>query len=380
MVSKVALITEIISPYRIPVFNALSQYPGIDLTVLFCAETERKRAWEIPKEQMHFKYEVLPRILHRYQHPHGESEAYLNPSILHRLHHLNPDVIITGGYHQPTYWLAFSYARIFRKRILLWTESTSGDLRHSHPLKETIKRVLIRSYIGYIVPGSPQKEYLTKFGINSSLIWTAPNAVDVEYFATHSALTASDYVQLQQSLDIDVPVVLFVGRLVQSKGLSTLLQALHKVQRDIRVNLLVVGSGPEEAWFRHLAHELSVSTHFVGFAQAHDLARYYGLADILCFPSLADPWGLVINEAQACGLPVIASTAAGATLDLVIPGWNGLVHAPGNVDELAARLVHLLQDSSLRMIMGEHARQMSQRYTPSICAAGIAQAALHVQP
>jgi glycosyltransferase involved in cell wall biosynthesis len=106
------------------------------------------------------------------------------------------------------------------------------------------------------------------------------------------------------------------------------------------------------------------------------LAAYYALADVFVFPTHTDPWGLVVNEAMACGLPVISSGAAGCAADLVESGWNGRVVSPGDVEQLAAAMAELAGDNELRSLMGQRSRERIELYSPEACAAGMASAML----
>jgi len=113
-----------------------------------------------------------------------------------------------------------------------------------------------------------------------------------------------------------------------------------------------------------------------GFAQRERLAAYYGLADALVFPTHGDAWGLVVNEAMACGLPVICSDAAGCVEDLVQGCGNGRVVPAHDVAQLSAAMAEVAEDDELRLRMGERSRERIRSYSPEICAAGIAQAIL----
>jgi glycosyltransferase involved in cell wall biosynthesis len=106
------------------------------------------------------------------------------------------------------------------------------------------------------------------------------------------------------------------------------------------------------------------------------LAVYYGLADVFLFPTHTDPWGLVVNEAMACKLPVIISDAAGCAEDLVQDGWNGYRFTSGNLSQLATLMENMADDQQSRHEMGEHSYERIQQYSPEICANGIAVAAL----
>jgi glycosyltransferase involved in cell wall biosynthesis len=170
---------------------------------------------------------------------------------------------------------------------------------------------------------------------------------------------------------------LYAGRLVREKGIFDLLHAYGALQPELResVGLVFVGDGPERsALLEHAAATNPGSIQIVGFAQREELAAYYALADIFVFPTHTDPWGLVVNEAMACGLPVIASQATGCVVDLVAHGRNGRIVSVGNVQELAAAMADLAVDAGLCALMGRRSRERIEQYSPEAWAAGVANA------
>jgi glycosyltransferase involved in cell wall biosynthesis len=115
---------------------------------------------------------------------------------------------------------------------------------------------------------------------------------------------------------------------------------------------------------------------FIGFAQRDELAGYYALAETFVFPTHSDPWGLVVNEAMACSLPIICSSAAGCAEDLVTHDWNGRLVPAHEVARLASAMLDLARDEKMRLKMGTRSRQRIDQYSPQICADGLAAAAL----
>jgi len=107
--------------------------------------------------------------------------------------------------------------------------------------------------------------------------------------------------------------------------------------------------------------------------QRDDLAKYYGLADCLVFPTHSDPWGLVVNEAMACGVPVICGQSAGCAADLVKA--NGRLIDSRSVEQLAHAMEELAGDEDLRREMSRQSLKIIQNYSPELCAAGIAESA-----
>jgi len=220
---------------------------------------------------------------------------------------------------------------------------------------------------------------LRNYGTAEEDIFTAPNAVDTEQFAQRAAATRRDVVGHRESLRLPKRFFLFVGRLVPEKGVFDLLNAYGKLAPELRreVGLVFVGEGEARTELvRRAIPVVPGCVQCAGFIHREQLASYYALADAFVFPSHSDPWGLVVNEAMACGLPVIASDAAGCTADLVRENWNGRVVRGGEVAELASALEDLARDSAQRSLMGSRSRERIARFSPEACAAGIANAVL----
>lgn len=131
------------------------------------------------------------------------------------------------------------------------------------------------------------------------------------------------------------------------------------------IGLVLLGDGPEKEKYEKFIRVNNLkNVFFEGFVQQDALPEYYICADIFVLPSLSDPWGLVVNEAMAFGLPIISTDAAGVTYDLVKNGVNGFVVKAGNSDELYDALKKLCEHSELRQRMGEQSLEIIQDYTP----------------
>jgi len=138
-----------------------------------------------------------------------------------------------------------------------------------------------------------------------------------------------------------------------------------------------VGDGPSRAEISRRAAAIKCGlVRIAGFAQRERLASYYALAETFVFPTHTDPWGLVVNEAAACGLPIIASDAAGCVPDLLEDHWNGRVAPAHEIAQLAMAMQELAGDAQLRAVMGQRSRDRVHHYSPQACAAGIAEGVL----
>lgn len=366
---RLVIITEIIAPYRIPGLNVLARQDGIDLHVIFLAETDpTQRQWPIYRREIRFSYEVLPGWMRRF----GRHYCLLNWGMGAALQRARPDVILCGGYNYPASWTAMRWARQNRIPFLLWTESTARDFRSQWT--QSLKARFVSQCDGFVVPGISSREYLRRFGVRENRVFTAPNAVDTQFFSQRLNTTTTHC----RTSGLPQRFFLFVGRLVPEKGILDLVKAYAALAPEVRrrVGLVIAGDGAAR---RHLVQVASAvtagSVHVIGFAQRELLAECYARADMLVFPTHTDPWGLVVNEAMTCGLPVICSSAAGCAADLVRDGWNGRVVGAGNVNQLAAAMDELARDEELRCLMGRRSRERAQLYSPEAWAAGVAQAA-----
>jgi glycosyltransferase involved in cell wall biosynthesis len=168
---------------------------------------------------------------------------------------------------------------------------------------------------------------------------------------------------------------------VKSKGVFELWEAYGSLNENLRsqFGLVFAGDGPLRSELESIAKSICPGTlRFAGFKQRDELASYYGLADCLVFPTHSDPWGLVVNEAMACGLPVICGQAAGCAADLVKS--NGRLIDSRNVDQLVHAMKEVASDAELRRQMSRESLKIISNYSPDICAAGIAEAALASSP
>src|SRR5271165_773674 len=376
MTRRLTVLTEIIAPYRIPVFNALAKREGIDLHVIFLSETDAGlRQWRVYKDEIRFSYEVLPSRRIRA----GKRNWLLNWGLRSALNRYSPEAVICGGYNYGASWGALRWARRHHAAFVLWSESNRLDQRNEYVWVESLKRYFVSRCDGFVVPGKSSVEYLRLLGAPEERIVTAPNAVDNACFKREAESARRQDALVRAQLDLPQRYILFVGRMVPEKGVLDLLEAYAKLEGEVRseVGLVFAGDGALRAEIMERAKQVRPGTiRCPGFAQRDDLAKFYALAEALVLPTHSDPWGLVVNEAMACGLPVIVSEVAGCARDLVDDGWNGYVTPRGDPEKLQAVLLLLLGQPEVRQEMGMHSYEKIQHYSPEACAEGLAAAAL----
>jgi glycosyltransferase involved in cell wall biosynthesis len=204
-----------------------------------------------------------------------------------------------------------------------------------------------------------------------------PHVINDEAFACESNRLQESRPALrrQWGLQEDATVYLFSGKLIERKRPLDFIRAIGKAARGgAPVEGLVVGDGPLRQACEDMAKEMAAPVRFAGFLNQSQIVASYVAADALVLPSDArETWGLVVNEAMACGRPCFVSDQVGCGPDMVIPGSTGHTFPMGDVDALAELLMHATQPGTLTT-MGEHARNKAKENRVDAAVQGVIQA------
>lgn len=367
---RVALVTNVLSHYRVPCFQELAAaLPGrFDLFLL--TERMAHRHYVMASEDGGLAPTVLSG--RSFRRPPDDDFHWndIGPVLRGRY-----DVLILGGWSEPTLLWLWLRHRFKATRIFFWTESTLVD-RHRAPSREWLKRTLLRGATGCLVPGNRAADYCVHLGMAREQVFCAPNATDRAYFRGRADELLPQREALRQELGLEHPTVLFVGRLVESiKGIESVLRALSRLAEDgVESELVLAGEGPEADHYRQLASSLGVRARLLGNVDHDTLCRWYAASDLLTLPSRSEVWGFVLNEAMEFGLPLVVSDAVGAAGDLVVDGEHGAIVPVGDAERFATALGPLLRDPALRRRQGDACRRHIEAYDPRRWAAGVVQA------
>lgn len=271
-----------------------------------------------------------------------------------------PDVVLLTGYYDPAQLLLGLVLKLKGCRIVLQNESTSLDnLRTGW--REQIKRAFVKLCDGYFCFGTRAANYLIELGATPSRILVENNAVvdNAGLRATYLAALPNRE-QEQKARQLPPKNLIYVGRLIPIKNLTGLIEAFCEACRanpTANWGLILLGEGEQKAILQAQVNALTMSDkiHFLPGCDWQDVPRFLALADALVLPSQSEPWGLVVNEAMACGLPVLVSDRCGCVDDLVQDGQNGYRFDPNQPDQLADRIGQLL-----RLPAGDLARMGTQ--------------------
>jgi glycosyltransferase involved in cell wall biosynthesis len=260
------------------------------------------------------------------------------------------DAFIVNGWYLKTFWQAVWACKRAGTPVLARGDSQLQTPRSwpQRMAKEVGYRGLLRVFDGFLSVGNQFDRYLMHYGISSDRIFRVPHCVDNAWFATHAkeAKEKGSLDDLRQSLELreETSVILFVGKFIKVKRADDILKALQLLNdTGIRICAVYVGSGPCESRLRSVSRACDVETRFVGFKNQSELPAYYSLAEAIALPSQSETWGLVINEAMACGTPAIVSDAVGCAPDLIIEGETGYQFPVGKTEILAQRVEQLLE-------------------------------------
>jgi len=349
--TRLAVITEIPAPYRIPLFNALSQ--RLDLRVAFLRRRQPGRNYALREDELRFDWRVLPGL----RLGAGVRWVLLNAGVRGALR--DREAVLVGGWNQPAFWQALAWSRARHVPVIVWVESTLRDARPG--FSRHAKRVFGQQAAGFVVPGRAAEAYVRSL-VPDAEIAVAPNAVDAELFASR----ASDRGRLRAEFGLARPCVLYVGRLSPEKGVDVLLAAAGKLDADV----VVAGTGPLAA---QLAATAPPNVRFLGHVERDALPAWYAAADVLCLPSRSETWGMSLNEGAAAGLPLVATESVGAAWDLVEEARNGFRVPTDDPHALREALTRLVEDVDLRRSAGNRSLELSKRFTPAAWADVVAE-------
>ncbi len=357
---RVAFVTDLPTPYMLEVLEALAGI--VDLTVLFCAHTgSRAMPWG-PSGGHRFRHRVIDGLAIRRGRP-DRADYYLSPRILAALARTRADAVISAGYSIPSAYAAI-FARLRGSPLIIYSDGTSWYERNLGRHQLLARALLLRAASACVAKSKPAAERFLELGVAADRVFLAPHSSTMDRL--WSIARGRDY-ELGDKFTI-----LTAGRLVPHKGVDRLLLAIARLEPEHPpIRLVVAGSGPELQRLRRLAEELGLEdVQFRGFVDHGDMPELYAEADAFAFPTFDDPFGIVLLEAAAAGLPLVASRHAGATWDLIGEEDVGAIVDPADANGFAAALGDLARDPVRRRRLGWSAHVATLDRSPQDSARG----------
>jgi glycosyltransferase involved in cell wall biosynthesis len=340
------------TPYVVARFNAVAQRGTLDFEAWFDGMRESDRSWDVDTSTWRFPARMIPtrRVL-------GRSMALPTAE----LDLIRPDVLVCNYDRLNALIGAVASRAVSRRTALRCLPSFDAWTPHN-PARDLALHVLFRGIDGAKVPGRDGAAYAGRYGLPTARTWPVAQSIDVAHYASATRMDPAERARRRAELGLSGCVFVYVGRMWSGKGVDTLVDAYRKVRTaDADVRLLLAGDGVDEARLRKQTADLP-DVVWAGFVQPAELPEIYALADVMVFPTLGDPNGLVVEEAMAAGLPIISTSAAGDIRTRIPEGVAGHIVPPSDAEAMAARMIELAAGPQKRVTMGRAGTRIAARF------------------
>ncbi len=330
---KILAFADFPSPYRVEVFKGLSQ--KYDLTVYFdkMSDQNRNAAWFCKNTGLN-SYSLLD----------AKGKATFEKDIKNLKAY---DLILAYDYHIKNA-IKLQIACIIQNKP--YVMNLDGAFIRKNPLKNIVKRLLIKNAAGYFASGEYAKKYFMHFGAKEDKIFLHPFTSLHENEILERPLTVESKETIRKELNIkNRKTVISIGQFIPRKGFDTLLNAWGDLDNECQ--LLIIGGGNEKALYEKMIKEYGYSNVFLlDYMPKDKLFRFYKAADVFALATREDIWGLVVNEALANGIPVVTTDQCLGGVELIRNGENGYIVPVNEVKELHRKIKELLYNRNSRNI------------------------------
>ena len=374
MTKRVVLLTNYIPPYRLPLYKAIAERVP-EFEVLISTPMEPNRNWSPNWEGLNVTVQKNITLNRTWRHPHGFSDplfVHIPYDTIWLLSQKQPDVIISAEMGFRTLQSTIYQKLNSQSKLILWAMVSEYSEQGRGNLREILRRWLVPQADALLVNGQSGARYVRQLEIPDEKIFPAPYTTEISPFL--SVPVAKDPNHAYR--------LLCVGQLAERKGVKPFLSALARwgaAHPDRKIEFWLVGDGPLRSSLEEFPIPDNLSLRFVGHVDYKDLAQVYQQAGILVFPTLADEWGLVTNEAMAAGLPVLGSLYSQSVEELIVEGETGWIFRPDLEEEILSALDRVLS-TPLEVLekMRQKVRDRIRDLTPDFVADGILQAINYV--
>jgi glycosyltransferase involved in cell wall biosynthesis len=376
MKTRVGILLSHPTQYHSPWFRSLANRPEIEVRVFYCFQPDAQEQgdgfdvsfqWDVPL-LADYPHAFLNNVARR---PGFNFAGCDTPEIADLIASRQFDAWIINGWRVKSEWQAITAC--WRHRVPMLIRGDSHLLDQRRPQTRIAKRMILGRWIprfdGYLTVGKLNAEYYKFYGADSSLFFPVRHFVDNERFAAQAAAASVVRLRARWKIAEGATVFIFAGKFVDKKRPMDAIKAVEKLcAGNARIHLLMVGDGKLRGSCEEYCAARHLPVTFAGFLNQSEIAGAYACADILVLPSAyAETWGLVVNEAMACGVPAIVSDRVGCGPDLVSRGQTGAIFPAGNVERLAEAMSVYVVNPGLIKEHGGDAQDLISNY--SIAAA-----------
>lgn len=367
--AHVVLLVNFIPPYRLPLYQELAR--RVDrLTILLSTEMESNRSWETDWSGLDVRLQKSWKVNARWRHPSGfedRNEVHVPWDTYSQLRDLQPDVVLSCELGGRSLLSALHKLSSRDTRLVLWAMVSEHTEQGRGVLRRQLRKALLRHADAVVVNGASGSRYIESFGYDPRRM------VQVPYVALPGTFETLPVNRDDQSAHR----MLYAGQLIDRKGLIPFLEALKRFalrhpERSIEFDL--AGDGPLAETIGNFAAPANLRIRLLGTCNYAELRAHYADAGIFAFPTLADEWGLVVNEALASGMTVLGSRYSQAVEELVDDevGWTFRPDDPDEIDTALQRVFETSPETLAGMRIA--ARERVEHLTPAHAADGLARA------
>jgi glycosyltransferase involved in cell wall biosynthesis len=300
------------------------------------------------------------------------------PEIGQRLREGQFDGLLIMGWHLKSYIQGLFAAKRIELPVMV-----RGDSHLATPisrLKAVVKSVtfphFLRLFDAALYVGQRSRAYYEHYGYPADRLFFSPHCVDTDWFAARAPPEARARLRGKLMVAPEARVLLFAGKLVPFKRPLDLVAAAANIQRrGLNVEVIVAGDGELKSKLAAAAQAAAVPLHLLGFCNQKQMPTAYAAGDCLVLPSENETWGLVANEALACGCPIVVSDACGCGPDLALDPAVGRTFPVGNSDILSRAIAEITDGPPA----AEAIAAVSRKYSLRAAASGIATALANLQ-
>ena len=368
--SKLVIVATHPIQYHAPWYRELAQQDDVNLIVLFgmLPNAEQQStgfgttfSWDIPLTQG-YQWQQLE---NKSANPNLFGFSGVDcPGVYQALKALSPDAIIITGWHSKLLFQALWAAKRLGVKTIMRGESNAKKPRPWYI--SLAHRLLLTRFHAFLAIGQSNRRFFLNNGVAPEGIFSAPYFIENQRFindassdAAASDAAASDAAKPTRQLPSDYFCFVYAGKLILKKNVQELLSAFAlSYQVNQRIQMLIIGDGELRDELEAYANKHRLPVSFFGFVNQKALPKTYSLGDCFVLGSDYDEtWGLVVNEAMACGLPAIVSNRAGSSDDLIIEGKTGYVYQYGAPQELSEKMLLMAGDKAQAARMGQYAKE-----------------------
>jgi len=353
MKQKLSFYTNIPTPYQLDFFDALAE--NFDLNVVFYAQQESNRQWKLNLENLPYSVTIL------------KDANIIKPLLkLDHSYHFSwkifktiwqdaaPFIIVGGTYHAPNVFFTLLLGKLKKKKLAFFSEKIPPEQNF---IKKSIKQIFLlplKYWANYLITvGKEVADAYQFYGIHLPSI-IIPYNIDDHLYDKHFLDQTIVEALIQKYKPNNETILLSSGALIHRKGMDILIDAYLLLEPEFQQNtkLIIIGDGPEK---QNLLTRIDGNPNIIlaGFKEKNEIPYYFTMADIFVFASRYDGWALVINEAFAAGLPVIASNTTGAAREWIQHNVNGYLVNEPSAKQYADYIKNLIKNPELCKSMGK---------------------------